>query len=449
MDVRVRMAPSPTGFLHVGTARTALFNWLFAKKHNGKLILRIEDTDIARSTPEFEKDIIEQLKWLGIGWDEGPIRQSERLDLYETHLKRLLNEKKAYWCTCTKDELEAKRKEMLESGIAPRYDGACREKHLGPESGGVIRFMMPEHVIGFTDLIRGHIEFKGEAIGDIVIAKGLKEPLYNFAVVVDDEDMAITHVIRGEDGIANTPKQLALQAALGFRHPHYAHLPLILDANRAKMSKRNAATGLAEYRAAGYLPEALMNFLALIGWHPEGDREIMTPEEIAKIFTLERIQKGGGAFSLDKLNWMNAHYLRALSDAEIAKRIDWEESERNKKIIALVKPRAETLNDFATHGAFLLELPAYDAKLLLWKDMAPGAAKASLEYIIELIEQGDAATIPKFAERNGRGETFWPLRVALSGMKESPGPLEILHALGTDESLRRLHIAIKKLETPS
>ncbi len=440
------MAPSPTGFLHVGTARTALFNWLFAKKHGGKLILRIEDTDLARSTPEFEKDIVEQLAWLGIAWDEGPIRQSERLDLYETHLKRLLAEKKAYWCACTKDELEAKRKEMLESGIAPRYDGACREKHLGPESKGVIRFVMPEHAIGFTDLIRGHIEFKGDAIGDIVIAKGLREPLYNFAVVVDDEDMRITHVIRGEDGIANTPKQLALQAALGFRHPHYAHMPLILDANRAKMSKRNSATALAEYRAAGYLPAAIMNFLALIGWHPEDDREIMAPDELAKLFTLERIQKGGGTFSLDKLNWMNAHYLRAMGDAAIAKRIGWEESEKNKRIIALVKPRAETLNDFATHGAFLFELPAYDAKLLLWKDMAPGAAKASLEHVVALVEKGDAAGIPKLAEERGRGETFWPLRVAVSGMKESPGPLEILHALGTDESLRRIRIAIGKLE---
>ena len=446
MSIRVRMAPSPTGFLHVGTARTALFNWLYAKKHGGSLILRIEDTDTERSAPEFEQDIVEQLKWLGIAWDEGPIRQSGRTDIYEKYLKQLLGGGHAYWCACTKEDLEAQRQAMLEAGIAPKYAGTCRGKNLGAGDGRVIRFVMPEHTLAFTDMIRGHISFEGAGIGDIVIAKGLHAPLYNFAVVVDDAEMEISHVIRGEDGIPNTPKQLALQAALGFKHPHYAHVPLILDPDRSKMSKRNAATALAEYRAAGYLPEAMMNFLALLGWHPQDNREMLSLSELTELFDIERVQKAGAVFSIDKLNWINAHYLRAMTDGEIAKRLAWEPTEKNLKIIAMLKTRAETLNDFAAHGAFLFELPAYDAALLAWKTMSPEAVNASLERSKTAIETEGAAGIAAIAEAHGRGETFWPLRVAVSGSKESPGPIEIIEALGTEETLKRIGIAIGKLD---
>jgi len=447
MNVRVRMAPSPTGNLHIGTARTALFNWLYAKKNGGTLILRIEDTDTERSTKEFEKDIIEQLTWLGITWQEGPIRQSERLHIYEGYLRQLLAQGRAYWCNCTKEDLEIKRKAMMEAGIAPKYDGHCRDKKITESPDAVIRFIMPERVFSFTDLVRGKIKFNMGLVGDIVIAKNLKSPLYNFAVVIDDHEMAITHVIRGEDGIANTPKQLAIQEALGFKHPHYGHVPLILDPDRAKMSKRNAATGLKEYREAGYLPEALINFLALLGWHPVDNRETFTPDELAYAFDIARVQKAGAVFSIEKLNWMNAHYIKKMSDTELAEKIGWEQTEKNLKLIALLKPRAQTLLDFTAHSALFFNLPEYETTLLTWKDMQQNDIIKSLKRCADAIHIGRAADIPVLAETYGKGETYWPLRVALSGQKESPSPMEIISVLGKEESIRRIEHAITKLST--
>lgn len=446
MKIRVRIAPSPTGFLHIGTARTALFNWLFAKKQDGALILRIEDTDTERSKPEFEKNIIEELRWLGIQWDEGPIRQSERTAFYKKYLEQLLNDGHAYYCACTREELDSERNAMLEQGIAPRYSGHCRDKKLPAAPQNVIRFVMPTHTISFTDLIRGHIEFNGELIGDFVIAKNTATPLYNFAVVVDDEDMNITQVIRGEDGISNTPKQIALQKALNFKHPHYAHLPLILDHDRSKMSKRNSATAISEYRAAGYLPEAIINYLALLGWHPQDNREIMNQEELIKTFDLKRVQKAGAIFSLQKLNWMNAQYIKKTDTAKLVELIGGEASEKNHAIVHLLKSRAQTLNDFITLGSFFFELPPYESALLQWKTMTPEEIKISLERTAEYIRNNRIEEIKTYAETRGRGETFWPLRVALSGLSESPGPLEIITILGREESVRRIKKAIEKLK---
>lgn len=445
MTVRVRIAPSPTGQLHIGTARTALFNWIFAKKNNGKLILRIEDTDAIRSTPAFEKDITEQLQWLGLQWDEGPFRQSERALIYTKYLTALLEKRCAYYCDCPKETLEAERAAMREQGIAPRYRGACREKKISAGKGTVIRFAMPEKNISFIDLVRGKIEFNTALIGDFIIAKNLQTPLYNFAVVVDDADMDITHVIRGEDHIPNTPKQIAIQETLGFKHPHYAHIPLILDADRNKMSKRNSATALADYRAAGYLPEAINNFLTLLGWHPQNNREIMSIEDSILAFDLGRVQKAGAVFSLDKLNWINAQYIKKTHDAELLKYLGWELSEHNIKIIELLKPRAQTLNDFKALGAFFFTLPDYEPQLLQWKTMQSPEIIASLERTALLIREGRAHDIPASAEQQGRGETFWPLRAALSGQQESPGPLEILAIIGKEEALARIAIALKKL----
>ncbi len=446
MEVRVRMAPSPTGFLHIGTARTALFNWLFAKKHGGRLVLRIEDTDTERSKPEFERDIIEQLSWLGMAWDEGPFRQSERTELYTKHLQTLLGSGRAYWCACTKEDLEAQRQTMLAAGIAPRYMGTCRGKGLTGGVGHVIRFVMPEKKISFTDLVRGHIEFDATLSGDIVIAKSLSEPLYNFAVVVDDAEMRITHVIRGEDGIPNTPKQIALQEALGFAHPHYGHVPLILDPDGSKMSKRNSATALKEYREAGYLPHALVNFLALLGWHPQDDREFMTREEIAHMFDLARVQKAGAVFSLQKLNWMNAHYLRAMTGVELATLAGYEPSSTNTKVMELAKTRAETVSELKDAADAILILPEYEADLLRWKTQTTDEVRASLTATEALIAGNKDSEIMPLAQERGKGEILWPLRVALSGKKESAGPLELLNALGKDEALRRLTIAKEKLD---
>lgn len=480
-EIRVRIAPSPTGYLHIGTARTALFNWLFAKKNKAKFILRIEDTDLERSDVKYEKDIIESLKWLGLDWDEGPsegqrskvkgqkdagdygpYRQSERLNIYENYINKLLAEKLAYYCFCSKEDLEAERLVMRSRSLALKYSGKCRaldpeevKKKLKDDAGHIIRFKVPETTIAFKDLIRGEIHFDTNLIGDIAIAKDPRVPLYNFAVVIDDEEMGISHVIRGEDHIANTPKQILIQKALGFNQPHYAHLPLILDADRSKMSKRHSATSIQEYKEAGYLPEAILNFLALLGWHPQDDREIMSLQEIAAAFDLGRVQKAGAVFNVDKLDWINAQYIKNLSGEMLAKRLEIAPVEHNLKIIALTKDRMKRLTDFKTLSGFFFELPDYDSKILIWKNASAASATENLkaaEKILSDVEEDKFSkkdlekVLMPVAEERGRGEVLWPIRAALSGAEASPGPFEIMDVLGKQETLRRLSVAIEKLE---
>jgi len=444
MDVRVRIAPSPTGPLHIGTARTALFNWLFARQNKGFFILRIEDTDLERSAPEFEKDILESLQWLDLNWDEKLYRQSERLDIYEKHIKQLLEKDSAYWCQCTKEELEIERQYFLSQGLPPKYSGKCREKNL--KMGAVIRFRMPDRHISFTDIIRGKIEFDAGLFGDIVVAKNLRTPLYNLAAVIDDAEMKISHVIRGEDHIANTPKQILLQETLGFHRPHYGHLPLILDPGRAKLSKRYAATAIKEYQEQGYLPDALVNFMALLGWHPANEREILSRQELIKEFDLVHVQKAGAIFNPEKLNWLNSQYLKRSGDEQLLKLLHWPRSEKNKKIVALFKERARTLKHFSQLAGFLKNLPDYETDLLLWKEQKRGDAYQALEKTAALIKKGEEKEIAALAEKEGRGEIFWLLRVALSGLKDSPPPLEILEVLGKKEALARIKIAMEKLK---
>jgi len=344
-EIRVRIAPSPTGFLHIGTARAALFNYLFAKKYEGVFILRIEDTDPERSKPEYEKDILESLKWLGIEWSEGPdidgpygpYRQSEKKEIYKKYLKRLLEENKAYYCFCSEEELEAQRQYQLSIGEAPRYSGKCAtlpkevvDKYLTEGKKSVIRFRIPGKKVEFEDLIRGKIEIDTSLMGDIVIAKDFSAPLYNFACVIDDYEMKISHVIRGEDHISNTPKQILLQEALGFANKlKYAHLPLILGPDRTKLSKRHGATSVSDYKKQGYLPEALINFIAFLGWNPgtelkedkssfrhfagAREREIYSMASLSKEFALERIQKGGAIFNIKRLDFLNGFYIRQKS----------------------------------------------------------------------------------------------------------------------------------------
>jgi glutamyl-tRNA synthetase len=492
--IRVRIAPSPTGYLHIGTARTALFNWLFAKKHGGKFVLRIEDTDLERSEKRFEDDILAGLAWLGITWDEGPkpakseeienpkpqgqnyignygpYRQTERLDIYEKYLKKLLEMGLAYYCDCTKESLETERKIQMEKGEAPRYNGKCRARNVSPESAYVIRFKINPGQISFHDLIRGPISFDTSLIGDIAIAKNLQTPLYNFAVVIDDYEMRISHVIRGEDHIANTPKQMLLQKALGFPHPQYAHLPLILDPDRSKMSKRYSATSIQEYRKIGYLPNALINFIALLGWHPAGgearqgrpteDKEKMSLEEIVSKFELERIQKGGAIFDTQKLDWLNAEYIKETSPDILAAMIEelygpetLGEKDTALKILETSRSRMARLEDFKNlrHSFDLIE---YDPKLLIWKSTPKEKILANLTLTQELVrsllvseftqKQLEAQIMP-LANTNGRGEVLWPLRVSLSGQEKSPGPFEIMAIIGKEESLKRIQIGIKKL----
>ncbi len=474
--VRVRFAPSPTGPLHLGGARTALFNWLFAKQHNGQFILRVEDTDIERSDIKYEENIIQGLRWLGIFWDEGPdiggnfgpYRQSERLDIYEKYLKKLLDEEKAYYCFCSKEELEADRQAMLSQGLAPKYGGRCRhlkeeetEKRLKAGESAIIRFKTPFVEIEFNDLIRGKITVNAELIGDLVIAKNIRSPLFIFAGTVDDYEMKITHIIRGEDHLSNTPKQILIQKALNFDEIKYAHLPLILAPDRSKMSKRYMETSLFDFKNQGYLAEAIMNFLAFLGWHPKDEKEILSRDELIKEFDLKRAQKSGAVFNIEKLEWLNAQYIRNADSISLAEQLKdflpqkWKDKKDLLiKALYIEKERMKKLSDFKELADFFFELPDYDAGALKWKGMTNKQISDNLKLLANEIEKISEtgfnknifeADILMFAETLGRGELLWPLRVALSGKLASPGPFDIMEALGKNETLRRIKVAIKKL----
>ncbi len=459
--VRVRIAPSPTGYMHIGTVRTALFNWLFAKQNDGVFILRVEDTDLERSKKEYEVDLIDNLKWLGLTWDEGPVRQTDRLDIYEKYLNQLLKEGKAYYCFCSKEQLEAERQAMLAQGFAPKYSGRCRtiglaeaEKRMAAGEGAVIRLKVQDGKVNFKDIVREDVEFDATLIGDFVIAKSVREPLYNFAVVVDDEDMKISHVIRGEEHLANTPRQILIQKALEFGQPQYAHIPLILNADRSKMSKRAGDTAIRDYRAQGYLPEAILNFLVLLGWHPQGDKEIFTIEELVKEFDITRIQKGGAVFNVDKLDWLNAQYIKAMTAKALAKLLSVKATEQNLKIVENTKERMKKLTDFQALAGFYVELPDYKPELLIWKDSTKGKTLANLkegEQLLSAITSDDFSknkiekVLMPIAEARGKGDMLWPLRVAVSGAEKSPGPFEIMEVIGKKETLVRIAEAISQL----
>ena len=481
-EVRVRFAPSPTGRFHIGGARVALNNFLFSRHNKGKFILRIEDTDKERSKKEFEQEIYESLRWLGIEWDEGPVsfwgeekevgeygpyRQSERSHIYKKYLEKLLAEKKAYFCYCTKEELEAQKSAMIADGLVPKYTGRCRNLTSPPKGKEpqTIRFIIPETKIEFKDLIRGKVVFDTSNFGDIVIAKNLESPLYNFAAVVDDYEMKITHIIRGEDHISNTPKQILIQKALGFPEVAYAHLPLILSPDRKKLSKRFAETSLLSYRDEGYLPEALINFLILLGWHPKEEKEIFSLEELIQEFDLKRVQKSGAIFNEEKLNWLNGKYIRSLTSEEILKRVKPFLDKANisvqddfiLKIINIEKERMKTLKDIINLGKFFFKLEDYDASLLIWKNTSKEKIKEVLEKIYNIFKEikdsefnkiNVGAKLTEIINLNNysRGEVFWPLRVALSGQEASPDPLDILDVLGKNETLKRIEIALNKLK---
>jgi len=483
---RVRMAPSPTGYFHIGSARTALFNYLVAKKYNGKFILRIEDTDKERSKPEYEADILDSLKWLGLLWDEGvevggscgPYRQSERLDIYEKYLRELVDKGLAYYCFCSPEELEAKKEEMMSRGEVPRYDGHCRnlteeevQKKINDKNPFVIRLKMPEKIITVFDLIRGKVDFDTKLIGDFIIAKDFRSPLYNFSVVIDDHEMQITHVIRGEEHLSNTPKQIALYEALNWTPPIFAHLPLILNPDRSKMSKRFGDVALKDFRKKGYLPEAIVNFLVYLGWHPkekagEPINEILTLNEIIEQFDFFRIQKGGAVFNIEKLNWINTEHIKRMPIDELTSHAMpylkekfgdalLNDIEFVKKIVELHRTRIKTLAELPEMTSYFFVLPDYDVELLRWQDMSEEEVKNNLDFIYNLLsdldnqlftrQQLEAIILPE-AEKRGRGKILWPLRVALSGQKNSAGPFEIMEIIGKNETLKRLATAIKKLK---
>jgi len=484
-EVRVRIAPSPTGHLHIGTARAALFNYLFAKKNQGSFVLRIEDTDLERSDPKFEQDILEGLKWLGIEWSEGPdvlgpfgpYRQTERIDSYAKHLKKLLKEDKAYYCFCSEDELEAQRQDQMSRGEAPKYSGKCSEldkktvaQCLKEKKPSIIRFRVEHKKVSFNDLIRGKVEFDTNLIGDIVIAKDLKTPLYNFAVVVDDEEMKISHVIRGEDHISNTPKQILMQEALGFSQPLYAHLPLILGPDRTKLSKRHGAVSINEYKKEGYLPEAMVNFMAFLGWNPGDEREIYSLASLVKEFTLDKVQKAGAVFNIKKLDYLNGFYIRQKSLERLTE-LCWPYLEEKgwvnkdtdinqvKKIVALYQERLKKLSEITELTDYLFkDQLEYDKLLLQWKDMTENDISQSLDKSEKILSEIKSGGWTKFhlenallleAEKIGdRGILLWPLRVALTGKEASAGPFEVAEILGKEKTIERIDLA-KKLLTGS
>ncbi|MBI2475715.1 MAG: glutamate--tRNA ligase [Candidatus Taylorbacteria bacterium] len=446
--VITRFAPSPTGFLHIGGARTALFNFLFAKKEGGSIILRLEDTDTARCKKEFEDSIVRGLAWLGIVFDnQKPLKQSERTDLYKSHLKSLVESGAAYLSKETE-------------GDPTSSNGLQRAKRAE-----VIRFKNPNKKIIFHDLIRGEVSFNTADLGDFVIAKSPEEPLYHLAVVVDDSDMGVTHVIRGEDHISNTPRQILIQEALGFKRPQYAHIPLILAPDRSKLSKRHGAIALESYRDMGYLPEAMVNYLALLGWNPGTDQEIFTLAELADEFDLSKVQKSGAIFNVEKLKWFNRQYMQKLP---AKKKIAFLEKFLSARQLAVVKAKLKLIELMAERTATFGELdelissgeydyffgkPIYDKKILLWKGEKNFVkTKTRLAAARKLLENIPADSFNRisvkealwpYAEKEGRGEVLWPLRVSLSGREKSPDPFTIVEILGKEETLKRLTVAIK------
>ena len=461
-EIRVRMAPSPTGFFHIGTARTALFNWLFAKRNNGKFILRIEDTDKERNKSEYEDDIIDQLQWLGISWDEF-YKQSERTNIYKEWLRKLLDEEKAYYCFCTKEDLEAEKANLAASGLPIKYSGRCRAlikdaalKRVINGEKSVIRFKIAEKEVSFKDMIRGQVKFDASLFGDQVIAKDIDNPLYNFVVVVDDILMKITQVIRGEDHLSNTPKQILLYEAFNAIPPSFAHLPLILNPDRSKMSKRFLDVSLKEYRTDGYLSQALFNFIAFLGWHPKEDKEVMNLKEIVNEFSLERVQKAGAVFNVQKLDWLNAHYINALPVSDfinLAKPYLPENWVLTEPMALSIKPRVKKMSEVRELLVFYFDLPEYTADKLKWKDMDYDKVTANLMKVSDVLSKIEDGSFSKEniekilveeTKDQQKGEIFWPLRFALSGSESSPTPFEIIEALGKNESLRRVNLAIEK-----
>ena len=481
--IRARLAPSPTGFLHIGTARTGLFNYLFAKKNKGEFILRIEDTDEERSEERYEKDIIDGLKWLGIEWDEGPgtggqfapYRQSERKDSYRKYLQKLLDEKLAYYCFCTEEELEAKKQDQMSRGEAPKYNGKCAglsasevERKMAEGEKAVIRFKPPSRIVSFKDLIRGEVEFDSSLFGDFVIAKDLDNPLYNFAVIIDDYEMEISHVIRGEDHISNTPKQILIQEALGLPQLQYAHLPLILGPDKSKLSKRHGAVSLTEYKKEGYLPEAMVNFMAFMGWNPDTEKEIFSLKELVKAFSIEKVQKGGAVFNIQRLDYLNGFYIRQKTLDELAELClphlvgagliskDEVDMEKIKEIISLYQERLKKLSELPELADFFFkEKIEYDKELLKWKDMSLSEIESSLdisEKILSNIKEGDfnkdnleKVLMEKAGEMGDRGKLLWPLRAAVTGKRASAGPFEVAAVLGKEKALQRIKEAKNKL----
>jgi glutamyl-tRNA synthetase len=487
---RVRFAPSPTGYLHVGGARTALFNLLFARRHGGTFVLRIEDTDVERSSADMVTGILDGMRWLGLTWDEGPevggphapYFQSERLQRYAAAAAQLVDAGSAYYCYCSADRLRDERAKAEQRGDAWRYDRACLalspEQVRANEAAGLpraIRFKVPGGAAGFDDAVHGRIEFDGGNIEDFVIVRSDGHPTYHLSVVVDDVDMRITHVVRGDDHVSNTPKHVLLFRAFGAPQPQFAHVPLILGADKKRLSKRHGATSVTEYQRQGYLPEALVNFLALLGWAPGDDRELMSRAEMIEAFSLEGISSGDAVFNTEKLDWMNGQYIARLPVAELAERVrpflvDAGVAESSLvsseatyyRLLELLRPRAKRLSDFAEQARPLLsDTVEFDSEAVVKNLSIPDldGHLAALESSLAAVGQFDEPNVERAVRETAAqralkaGPLIHATRLAVTGRGVSPGLFEVLVLLGRERVLARIaqlraHLASRRAQLP-
>ncbi|MFQ5930931.1 MAG: glutamate--tRNA ligase [Nitrospiraceae bacterium] len=465
-DVRVRFAPSPTGYLHIGGVRTALFNWLYARHHRGKFILRIEDTDQSRSTEDAIQAILNGLRWMGLDWDEGPYRQTERMDLYRQHATKLFDREQAYWCVCSAEDLEARRKEAQAKGLPVKYDGRCRARGITNSSGeAALRFKAPqEGQTVIDDLIKGKVVFDNSVQDDLIILRANGYPTYNFSVVVDDALMGITHVIRGDDHLNNTPRQIPIFQALGYEVPQFGHLPMILGADKTRLSKRHGATSILAYQELGYLPEAMVNYLVRLGWS-YGDQEIFSVAELIEKFSFDSVQKASALFDPDKLLWVNAQYIHhgevkrlaallqpfldqaGLGDAARSAPEGWLE-----RLVMALQERARTLQEMAAVATPYVRdnIPIEEAaaKKFLTPAIAPTLAKLAdrLSALSEFSKEALEKTFKELLDKEGikMGQLAQPVRVALTGRTASPGIFDVMDLLGKDRTLARLRKGIER-----
>jgi glutamyl-tRNA synthetase len=459
--VVTRFPPSPTGTLHIGGARTALFNWLFARHHNGKFVLRIEDTDRARSTRENTEVIIQSMEWLGLDWDEGPYFQSQRTHIYQEAIETLLSSGNAYYCDCGPGQLKRKREEAKKRGLKPKYDGACRDKGLKKAPGVVVRLKSPlAGATTFNDLVKGAISIENEELDDLILQRSDGTYTYNFAVVVDDSKMGITYVIRGDDHINNTPRQILIYKALGEPIPHYAHLPMILGPDKTRLSKRHGATSVLAYRDMGILPHVLLNSLARLGWS-HGDQEKFSIQELIDLFSLDHVGKSSGVFNMDKLLDLNAKYIRETDDASLADLVtpflhnlgcQGLEMEKVKAAVGTLKQRSKTLRDMAQQALFYFQDITFE-KEADEKFLRPEVLEiledllSSLKGVDPFSQEELEKLFSVYTEKHGvkLGSVAQPLRVALTGKKVSPGILDVREVMGKQMVVERLSYAITRI----
>ena len=456
-QIVTRFAPSPTGHLHIGGARTALFNWLLARKLGGRFVLRIEDTDALRSTDEFTQAILSAMTWLNLDWDGEPVYQSQRQAIHRQYIDKMLADGRAYWCHCTPEDLEIRRQKAMAEGGKPKYDGQCRDKNLGPAPGAVIRFRGPEEgETGWNDLIKGPVVFDNRELDDLIILRSDGMPTYNMAVVVDDATMGITHIVRGDDHVNNTPRQILLYEAIGAPMPFFAHVPMILGADKARLSKRHGATSVMAYKDMGYLPQALVNYLARLGWS-HGDQEIFSLEEMTQFFNLEHVGHSASVFNTEKLNWLNAHYIKETATADLSDLV-WPYLAANghtrpddatlSKMMVTVRERGKTLPELAEKADFYFQNPPILDEKAAAKFLIPDnlTMLRDMKEVLKdpLTAEGFENLLRRLAEEKGvkLGAVAQPLRVALTGQTASPGLFEILDILGPEKTLARIDAAL-------